>query len=196
MKMLFPALLTLFCALTGQGALASEPSKDEILVQGAAVSLTRDNAEAFLEALSFSLEQAGAEQALDEVSEEQMIGALRQYFTQGSLEEQMILSQSRAIWSETQANWPQLSLTQKRDFVYSVIVMGLGEQTALQLLGSHQRGGRAGSGEQSGIVMPDIDSGYAGQDCWASAGCTGYDAGSDTYSYESYDSSSGSYDTY
>jgi hypothetical protein len=39
--------------------------------------------------------------------------------------------------------------------------------------------------------MPSIDQGYQGQGCWASAGCTGYDGGTDSYTYESYDSGGG-----
>ena len=81
---------------------------------------------------------------------------------------------TRAIWTQTHASWPVLSAQDKRSFVYDVLRFGIGEQLAGQLLGVTQNGAGA-TGGGSSTVMPDIDSGYAGQGCWASAGCTGYD---------------------
>jgi len=166
-------------------------SGQEVLARGAYGVLTRDNAVAFIEALEFVLAQLGRPDALAGHPREQLIAQVAQTFPRGSAEDQYAIANARELWSETQSRWDLMPQEEKLAFARDVLVLAWGEQA---VAGSAGQGG-AGGGSGTGASMY-INPNYPGSDCWASAGCADYDAGSGTYTYEEYNYNTGSYDYY
>ncbi len=92
-----------------------------------------------------------------------------------------------------QANWVTASEADQREFIVGMFVIAFGEEAVQQAMGSTGGGG----GAAGGGACSDIDScmsAYAdpetlndsmnAQSCWAAAGCTDYDAGSNDFFYE------------
>ena len=176
---------------------APAPALDNspVIAQGTVANLTQDNALAFIEALEFSLQQAGYAYTFTDADYQQLLQVIVQAYPQAEQQEQAVLAQAREIWSRVQVNWAAASLAEQREFVLGVFVLAFGEEYVNQLLG--QAGGGGGGGSGGGGACTDIDScmsAYAdpgtmqdtmnAQGCWAAAGCTDYDAGSDTFTYE------------
>lgn len=179
------------------GGLAAAPNGgDPVLARGTYAVLTQDNAAAYVEALRFVLGQLGAGQLLQGVSDQQLYAQLARGFSAGSPEDQLGLAVARERWNATRAGWDALSQAAKLEFARDVVYVAWGDQGLARLGlgdGVGQGGGGGGSGG-GGVGGFDINPNYPGSDCWASAGCTDYDAGSGTYTYEDYDYDTGSYD--
>ena len=93
-------------------------------------------------------------------------------------------------WTRYHSEWATLPFESKQEFAYHVLAIAYGEQAAAQALGLNAGGGAAQPGAGGGAA-PSVDDMIGNvpgtTDCWASAGCSGYDPGSGTYTYESYE---------
>lgn len=170
-------------------------SGDQVLARGAYGVLTQDNAAAYVEALQFVLSQLGVSQLLQGVSDQQLYTQLARGFSAGSAEDQAGLANARARWDSTKASWNSMSQPAKLEFARDVVYVAWGDQGLARLgLGGGAAQGGGGGGGSGGVGGFDVNPNYPGSDCWASAGCTDYDAGSGTYTYEDYNYDTGSYD--
>lgn len=174
---------------------------DRVIAQGQHAQLTEDNALALFEATEFVLQQLGVQQLIENIDEQDAVAEIADAFPNASAQEQQVVSQARQYWNQAQGMWSSLSLQSKRAFAYDVLLLSLGPAAANQLLGGNPATGSTGSASArfnatGGADMPSLNGGYEGSGCWASAGCTGYDSSTDTYSHESYDYSSGGYSDY
>jgi hypothetical protein len=168
----------------GQGA--PLPATDgDVLAQGAAGAFTRDVADAYIEALEFTLSEIGQSTTFDAGQREQIQGALAAGFPDLPAEVQVDLVNVRPLWTRLRAAWGTLPSQGKQEFAYYILALAYGEQAAPNALGLN-----AGDAEQSGggDYKPSVDdllgSVPGTTDCWSSAGCTGYDPGTGTYTYE------------
>ena len=179
------------------GGLEAAPNGgDPVLARGAYAVLTQDNAAAYVEALRFVLGQLGAGQLLQGVSDQQLYAQLARGFSAGSAQDQIGLSAARERWNATRSGWNALSQAAKLEFARDVVYVAWGDPglARLGLGGGAGQGGSDGGSGGAGVGGFDVNPNYPGSDCWASAGCTDYDAGSGTYTYEDYNYDTGSYD--
>ena len=145
---------------------------------------------------AYFLGQLGTGQLLQGVSDQQLYAQLARGFSAGSAQDQLGLAAARERWNATRAGWDALSQAAKLEFARDVVYVAWGDQGLARLGlgdGVGQGGGGGGSGG-GGVGGFDINPNYPGSDCWASAGCTDYDAGSGTYTYEDYNYDTGGYD--
>jgi hypothetical protein len=184
----------------GGGAGSGSTPDDPVLARGAHATLTRDNADAFIDALAFSLAQAGYQEAVSEADRRAMLEALAGNFPSLGAAEQAILSQAREVWARVQAHWPSASAAEREEFVIGVFVLAFGEEAVRQAIGGGPGGTRAGGGAGGGPAscgtIDECMSTYApeayqdtinAQGCWAAAGCESYDPEFNTFTYDSYD---------
>jgi hypothetical protein len=166
------------------------------LAQGQYGVLTEDNANAFIEALEFSLRQVGYTQAFSQQERVQMRQAIAQAFPQGTPEEQAVLSQARDIWTRVQQNWEHASDDDKREFLLGVFVLAFGEAQVSQWVNASAASPSGSSGRNCGsfeectshlVSEQTWTDTFNAQGCWAAAGCSDYDPGSQTFSYDTYD---------
>ena len=176
------AAIAVFClALAGAHAEDGQVGGGQVVAQGAGGALTEDGVAAYIEALEFCLNEVGQPTRFDPQTRAQIGQALVRSFPNLAIEDQQGLAQARAIWTEYAQGWAQLPLDEKREFTYAILALAYGEQMAAQAVGYDQGGGGGGEAYYPEVNAPGTT------DCWASAGCTGYDAATDSYSYESYD---------
>ena len=182
--------------LGGNGATVPNPN-DPVIAQGSYGTLTQDNALAFIEALEFSLQQVGYTSTFSAADRQQLLQALTQNYAQGEPSDQAVLAQARLVWNQVQNNWTVASDADKRQFIIGVFILAFGPEAVQQAMGT----GGGGAGAAGGGVCNDIDtciSAYSdpeayqdtvnAQSCWAAAGCSDYDPGSNDFTYEpSYD---------
>jgi hypothetical protein len=168
-------------------AVPTTASGDRVIARGSFGELTEGSAVAFHEALLFSLGYVGRPDVAAQLPRDAVVAELARVYPTLAADEQRDLANARQIWSQVQTSWASQPPAARREFVALVLGFAFGESATGG--GAAQGGGSAGGGS---TVMPSVDPGYEGQGCWASAGCTGYDAGSDTYHYESFDG--GGYD--
>lgn len=182
------------------GGGAADPAADDpVLVQGSHAALTRDNAEAFVDALEFSLQQAGFAARFGDADRRQMLDALAANFAALGPADQTVLAQAREVWTRVQANWASASPAEQREFVLGVFVLAFGDEAVQQALsaGGGGAGGAGAGGGGSCATIDDCMSTYAdpetyqdtvnAQGCWAAAGCEGYDPVDNSFDYGSYD---------
>lgn len=176
-------VLCLSAAPPGQAgsSLAAPAAADEVLAEGAGGDLTRGGADAFVDALQFTLEQLGRPADFDDPSRAQIRDALADHFGGFPPAVQADLANARAIVDHYLQAWPMLGGEERRDFAYTVLAIAFGEQAAADALGMGQGGSSGGSGASG---LPDVDAPVPGSDCWAAAGCADYDAGTGTYTFE------------
>ncbi len=172
----------------------------QILAQGAGGVLTVDAVSAYIEALEFSLAQVGQPTRFDQRARMQIAQSLAQAFPGAPLEMQRDLAQARVAWSQYSQTWNMLSFEDQREFVYEVLSIAYGEVVAANAVGQGAGTAGAGGGASAGGGYDgggyDVTPDYGGSGCWAAAGCSGYDESSDSYTTETYDSSTGSYEEY
>lgn len=164
---------------------ASPGGGGQVLAQGAGGALTEDGVAAYIEALEFCLNQVGQPTQFDAQTRAQIAQAMVQSYPNLAIEDQQGLAQARAIWTEYAQGWGQLPVDEKREFAYAILALAYGEQMASQAVGYDQGGGGGGAGGGE-AYYPEVNA-PGTTDCWASAGCTGYDGATDSYSYETYD---------
>jgi hypothetical protein len=163
-------------------------SDSEVLAEGVGGAFTRDAADAYIEALEFTLGELGQATTFDAGERGQIHGALAAGFADLPAEVQVDLANARPLWTQYRSAWSTLAPQAKQDFAYYILALAYGEQAAAQALGLS-----AGDAEESGGdgYRPSVDdllgSVPGTTDCWSSAGCTGYDPGTGTYTYESDD---------
>jgi hypothetical protein len=147
--------------------------------------LTRDAANAYVEALEFTLSEIGQPTIFNAGQREQIHGAIAAGFPSLPVEVQIDLVNARALWTQYRAAWGTLAPQAKQEFVHYILALAYGEQVAANALGLN-----TGDAEESGggDYRPSVDdllgSVPGTTDCWGSAGCTGYDPGTGTYTYE------------
>jgi hypothetical protein len=151
-----------------------------VLERGAYGTLTRDGAEAFLEALGFVLQQIGADSVMADVDHEAAVAALAQGYPGLAQEEQLALSRAREIWTAARSGWASAPQADRQAFAMAVLVLAFGEQAV--------RGATPGDGGLGDAGMPSVDEQtwtdtQNAMSCWAAAGCSGYDASTDTFDY-------------
>lgn len=171
------------------GALAPD---SPVIAAGPYGELTRDNADAFVDALQFSLQQAGFSGVFTAAEREQIVQAVAQNFGTLSPDEQQVLTQARFVWNRVQQNWSSATPAEQQEFVLGVFTLAFGEAYVRQQLGA-SAGGGGGGGSGCGNIDDCIGS-YAdpealsdtmnAQSCWAAAGCDGYDPGSNDFTYD------------
>lgn len=146
------------------------------------------DARAFHAALVFSLQQVGRADVAAQLSERDVTAALVRAYPSANPQARSALDTASETWPQLQAAWPSMSLEQKRELVYTVLAIGVGEQAAGQLVGAAASQGQGGSrrgGGGGGGGSFDVNVDYEGSNCWGSAGCTGYEAdGGGTYTFE------------
>ncbi len=160
-------------------------------------NLTQDSVDAYIEALQFCLAQLGQNKQFTPQERATIKQSLVQAYPGLDPEAQRELADARNIWNRYRNQWQMLPMQEKKAFAYDVLALAYGDAAAAQALGMNQGGGgqynsQGGYSSQGSYGAPGVGS-YSGSDCWASAGCTDYDSGSGTYTYESYDYDSGSY---
>jgi|TARA_Y100000310_G_scaffold294496_1_gene325001 hypothetical protein len=173
------------------------PNPNQIIARGLGGVLTVDGVNAYIEALEFSLTQVGQPTRFDPNMRIQIAQGLVQMFPMADLEVQTNLAQARIIWTQHAQSWSLLSFPQKQEFVYDVLSLYVGEQVAANAVGLNTGGGNQGASQGAtgdGYVPNPLNDSYDGESCWAAAGCVDYDADSDSYTYEDYDSSTDSYE--
>jgi hypothetical protein len=179
------------------GGAAAPAADDPVLVQGSHAALTRDNAEAFVEALEFSLQQAGFAARFSDADRRQMLDALAANYGTLGPADQAVLAQAREVWTRVQANWASASPAEQREFVLGVFVLAFGDEAVQQALSAGGAGGGGAGGSGGCATIDDCMSSYAdpetyqdtvnAQGCWAAAGCEGYDPVDNSFDYGSYD---------
>lgn len=170
--------------------LAAAP--DPVLAEGAHAVLTRDNALAFVEALAFSLAEVGYEITLTDADRQELLRTIAARYADLPQPDQLVLAQSREVWTRVQAHWPQATADERQEFFLAVFVLAFGEETVLQALQEADVNGGGGACASIDACMatyaPEAYAdAAAAQGCWAAAGCASYDPQFDTYSYESWD---------
>ncbi len=174
--------------------LAQNTDNSPILAQGANANLSQDNALAFVEALEFSLQQAGYSYSFTDAEKQQILETLAQSFPQADAQNQAVLAQAREIWTRVQQNWASSNQDDQREFVVGVFTLAFGEETVKQWLSSNNSGTtQAGQSEGGCSNIDDCASRYMdyetwqdtsnAQGCWAAAGCSSYDSSTNTYEY-------------
>jgi hypothetical protein len=181
----------------GPGAAPSSP----VIARGAHGEFREDDALAFIEALEFVLQQVGYPYRFTAVERVNIQSSLAQFYPSATEMDQVALGHARQIWTNVQANWSRASVADQREFALGVLVLAFGEATVRQWVGpSGAGGGQALGGGGSCQTFEDCTSSFVDQEtwtdtfnaqgCWGAAGCTGYDPGSNTFTFDSY----GSYD--
>jgi hypothetical protein len=171
----------------GEGAPRPSTTSD-VLAQGAGGAFTGDAADAYIEALQFTLSEIGQPTTFDAGQRGQIQAALAAGFPDLPADVQVDLVNVRPLWTRLRAAWSTLPPEAKQEFAYYILALAYGEQAAANALGLN-----AGDAEESGggDYKPSVDdlmgSVPGTTDCWSSAGCTGYDPGTGTYTYESND---------
>ncbi len=175
--------------LVAEAAPSAAPEND-VLAEGPGGTFTRDAAHAYVEALEFVLAEVGQPATFDAYQRAQIHEALAAGFADLPPEAQTDLANARPLWTRYHSEWATLPFESKQEFAYHVLAIAYGEQAAAQALGLNAGGGTAQPGAGGGAA-PSVDDMIGNvpgtTDCWASAGCSGYDPGSGTYTYESYE---------
>jgi hypothetical protein len=158
-----PRLLLTFAVLAGAawaagpaisqptGRSPPEPSRllrvaaDGALAYGPGGTLTRDAAEAFVEALEFTLAELGAPASFGPDQRVEIHQALAAGFGGLTHDDQTVLAEFRGIWTLTRQSWATLALEDKRQFARAVLAVAFGEGAADRALGS--TGGDTGTFE-------------------------------------------------
>lgn len=170
-------------AVAQNAAESPAAQQDEVLAEGSGGAFTRDAAEAYIEALEFTLGELGQPTTFEPGQRGQIRDALAAGFPGLPAEVQNDLANARPLWTQYRSAWNTLLPQAKQEFAYYVLALAYGEQAAAEALGlSAEEGG--GGGDQGPSVDDMIGNVPGTTDCWGSAGCTGYDAGTGTYTFE------------
>ncbi|MGI9315992.1 MAG: hypothetical protein ACR2QW_01565 [bacterium] len=187
MKRIVALCIYLTTLLNAPGLMADSNSQS-VIASGNTAHLTQDAFEAYYEALQFCLVQIGAKASYSDEEKQQIQGLMISAFPTLPLETQQALATARETWQQYQAAWPVLGIDEKKAFAFDVLGLAYGEAAAAEALGIPY--GSAGSnGTASGYypgpeMTEDYSKAYSG----------GIDQGDGTYEFETYNSSTGSYD--
>lgn len=130
---------------TPAGTPVGPQASGTVLASANGYTLTRDNAEAFVDAFQFVLGEIGRPKTFSASEREQLIQGLAESYARQGLDAQAGVARARETWTSTRANWDAASTAERQAFVDGVLVIAVGEQGAAQLTG---RGG--GSTASSG----------------------------------------------
>jgi hypothetical protein len=156
-----------------------------VLAQGAGGTFTRDAADAYIEALEFTLAEIGQPTTFEPGERGQIHEALAAGFADLPVEAQIDLANARPLWTQFRSEWSTLPLQAKQEFAYYILTLAYGEQAAGQALGLSAGDAEEGASDTYRPSVDDMIGNVPGTtDCWGSAGCTGYDAGTGTYTFE------------
>lgn len=134
-------------AAAAPAAAAPAAAATAVIASANGLSFTRDDAEAFLDAFQFSLEQVGRPKTFTAAEREELIKGLAQNFAKQPAAAQQELVKARATWTATKAAWATTAQAEQRAFVKGVLGIAVGEPAAAQLTGE---AGAGGGGEATG----------------------------------------------
>lgn len=135
-------------AISAGGAEPSPPdtnrlvpiTADEALAIGPGGTLTRDAAEAFVEALEFTLAELGEPASFGPDLRREMHQALAAGFGDLPPDDQVVLASFRDVWTLIRQNWAVLPLDEQQAFAHAVLATAFGEDAAGRALGSASGG--------------------------------------------------------
>jgi hypothetical protein len=163
------------------------------IATGAFATLHEDDALAFIEALEFVLGELGYTQRFTAAERREAITLIAQAFPTADRFDQLVLADARSIWQRVQHNWQRASDRERREFALGVLVLAFGEQTVQAWVGPGGAGGGGRGFDGSCWTFEECTSQFVdpqtwadtqnAQGCWAAAGCDGYDAGTNTFTY-------------
>lgn len=150
---------------------------DQALAHGPGGTLTRDAAEAYVEALEFTLAELGEPTSFGPDLRAEIHQALSAGFGGLPLEDQIALAEFRKVWTLTRQGWATLPLENKRQFAWAVLALAFGEEAAARAVGL----AATGSGTRSPIWEDEMN-----EMCARNGGCGGAMDGLNSYvpSYE------------
>lgn len=128
---------------TPAGTPVGPQASGTVLASANGYTLTRDNAEAFVDAFQFVLGEIGRPKTFSASEREQLIQGLAESYARQGLDAQAGVARARETWTSTRANWDAASTAEHQAFVDGVLVIAVGEQGAAQLTG--RGGGSTGS---------------------------------------------------
>lgn len=162
---------------------APQQTHQQVVAQGAYGTMSLDAFNAYMEALTFCMQQIGQPTQYTAAQREQMKMAFKQGFAALDPETQQQLGDARNIWTQYQNGWNTLSMDQKKEFAFGVLMLAYGEQAAAQALGLNQSGGG---------TVPGYNPSASDLNAQSHLNSGGIDAGDGTYEY--YNPSTGRYD--
>ncbi|MGB5707484.1 MAG: hypothetical protein WBM41_11675 [Arenicellales bacterium] len=182
------ALCIYLVALSHSQGLMAGSNSQTVIASGNAAQLTQDAFEAYFEALQFCLDQIGTKSSYGDEEKQQIQGLMISAFPTLPPETQQALATARETWQQYQAAWPVLGMDQKKAFAFDVLGLAYGEAAAAEALGIPY-GSASSNGSASGYYPgPEVTEEYS------KAYSGGIDQGDGTYEFETYNSSSGTYD--
>jgi len=134
--------------------------------------------------LEFTLAEIGQATTFEAGERGQIHDALAAGFADLPVEVQVELANTRPLWTRYRSEWGTLPLQAKQEFAYYVLALAYGEQVAGQALGLNTEAEQRGDGGYNPSVDDMLGNVPGTTDCWGSAGCTGYDAGTGTYTFD------------
>src|SRR5680860_1138898 len=175
---------------------APQQAHDEVLAAGAHATLTTDNALAFIEALEFVLAEIGYAYTFTEADRAEALTSIAAAYPTMQQMDQVVLSQAREVWERVKVNWASAATSEQEEFALGVLILAFGEQTVSTWVGPSGGGGGQGLGGGSCATFEDCTSSFVdeqtwtdtfnAQGCWAAAGCSGFDASTNSFDYDGY----------
>ena len=114
----------------------------QVLARGPGGVLTLDAALAYVEALQFSLQQAGHPVRFSNEDARLIVQRLAKFYPGLNPGAQQKLSGARNLWQQYARVWNTLPLEARREFAYDVIALAYGDQAAANALGIPAGGGQ------------------------------------------------------
>jgi hypothetical protein len=171
------------------------------IATGRYATLTQDAALAFIDAVEFVLDQLGYPQRFSDTERRALVQEIAAFFPSSTQQDQLVLSDARAIWSRAQANWSTASEREQREFALGILILAFGAETVESWIGPSGSGGGRALGGRGGdlgcstfeectsrfVDERTLNDTRAAQGCWAAAGCESYDGSTGTFTYGDYD---------
>lgn len=111
------------------------PVPDAVLAEGEGGSLTRDGADAYIEALEFVLAQMGQTTEFEPAQRASIRTSLAGHYPDLPVEIQEDLANLRPIWTHYAQTWPMIAPEARRDFVFTVLALAFGAEKAADAVG-------------------------------------------------------------
>jgi len=122
-----------------------------VLAQGQGGQLTETAANAYVDALTFILDQLGQQQSFTPQQRQTIINNLATHYTSFPVDTQQELAAAQQIFDEYKRSWNYLGIDEQKEFAYGVLTVAYGEQAAAQALGINEsRGGNNSANSYGG----------------------------------------------
>lgn len=174
----------------------------EVIATGEHGTLKLSSAEAFIEAFAFVLSYlSGNTIAFTPQEHQQLLDAFKVNYPTVDKDTQIVMARFDEVWAEVEPQWNSAPEADRNAFAYLVLVVAFGREAVEAWL--QENGSSGGSSDGSACDGSDIgfcaaaacgtaDCWEAYSDtnntmsCWASAGCSDYDASTNEYTYDDY----------